>query len=163
MSWITRHWDSHFISIATENIRGTVSQPVTQQHILTLDGQMVEYHEKVASATQQAMPPSNANATIERAKPMYMSLAAQYGLSDEMEIGGSNTPQQTIEQEYQAYITAPLSLTTTDVLKFWEVGGTRRTLTHADGTTQVNAASLPTLFAMAMDYLPIQASAVPCK
>jgi hypothetical protein len=28
---------------------------------------------------------------------------------------------------------------------------------------QVNGASFPTLFAMAMDYLPIQASAVPCE
>src|SRR5215510_10093033 len=28
---------------------------------------------------------------------------------------------------------------------------------------QINRASFPTLFAMAMDYLPIQASAVPCE
>jgi hypothetical protein len=32
-----------------------------------------------------------------------------------------------------------------------------------DKTWQVNRLSFPTLFAMAMDYLPIQASAVPCE
>jgi hypothetical protein len=30
-------------------------------------------------------------------------------------------------------------------------------------TSQVNRPSFPTLFAMAMDYLPIQASSVPCE
>jgi hypothetical protein len=29
--------------------------------------------------------------------------------------------------------------------------------------SQINATAFPTLFAMAMDYLPIQASAVPCE
>ena len=33
----------------------------------------------------------------------------------------------------------------------------------ADGMSQVNSATFPTLFAMAMDYLPIQASSVPCE
>ena len=32
-----------------------------------------------------------------------------------------------------------------------------------DKTCQVNRSSFPALFAMAMDYLPIQASSVPCK
>jgi hypothetical protein len=32
-----------------------------------------------------------------------------------------------------------------------------------DKTRQVNRSSFPTLFAMAMDYLPIQASSVPCE
>src|SRR6266704_1697694 len=31
------------------------------------------------------------------------------------------------------------------------------------GTIQINKAEFPTLFTMAMDYLPIQASSVPCE
>jgi hypothetical protein len=50
-----------------------------------------------------------------------MSLAAQYGLED-MTIGASDTQERSIEQEYQAYITASLSPTNIDILKFWEVG-----------------------------------------
>lgn len=52
--------------------------------------------------------------------PAYMSLADQYGLGDEMDIG-TVTSRQTIEQEYQAYITAQLSARSFDILKFWEV------------------------------------------
>ena len=37
------------------------------------------------------------------------------------------------------------------------------TVSTADGTWQVNSTVFPTLFAMAMDYLPIPASAVPCE
>jgi hypothetical protein len=33
----------------------------------------------------------------------------------------------------------------------------------AEGTLQLNRSSFPTLFSMAMDYLPIQASSVPCE
>jgi len=51
-----------------------------------------------------------------------MSLAKQYGL-DDMELGASEDVEtQTVEQEYQAYITALISIPGTDMLKFWEVG-----------------------------------------
>jgi hypothetical protein len=33
-----------------------------------------------------------------------------------------DTVGQTLEQEYQSYITAPLSKQGTDMIKFWEVG-----------------------------------------
>jgi hypothetical protein len=50
-----------------------------------------------------------------------MSLAAQYGLSD-MDFQSSEDAQgQTVEQEYQSYVTAALSKPGTDMLKFWEV------------------------------------------
>ena len=49
-----------------------------------------------------------------------MGLANKYGLCS-MSISDPSDPQmQTIEQEYQGYVTAPLS-STTDILKFWEV------------------------------------------
>ena len=51
-----------------------------------------------------------------------MSLAEQYGL-DDMEFGASEDVEtQTVEQEYQAYITASISVLGTDMLKFSEVG-----------------------------------------
>lgn len=50
----------------------------------------------------------------------YFLIAAQYGL--DMDIGESEGIEQTVEQEYQAYITAPLSSKTVNILKFWEVG-----------------------------------------
>lgn len=50
-----------------------------------------------------------------------MELAARYGLQD-MEIGGSEGKEQTVEQEYRAYIALAPPPTVIDILKFWEVG-----------------------------------------
>jgi hypothetical protein len=51
-----------------------------------------------------------------------MSLAEQYGYHDEdLEFGGPSDTEQTVEQEYQAFVTALLSAKYTDILKFWEV------------------------------------------
>jgi hypothetical protein len=49
-----------------------------------------------------------------------MGLADKYGLRGMSIKDPSDSQTQTIEQEYQGYITAPLS-DTTDLLKFWEV------------------------------------------
>jgi hypothetical protein len=50
-----------------------------------------------------------------------MPLAMQYGLSD-MQFGSSEDLEgQTVDQEYQSYVTAALSKPGTDMLKFWEV------------------------------------------
>jgi hypothetical protein len=48
----------------------------------------------------------------------YYSIAVQYGF--EMDIDVSKGIEQTIEQEYQAYITAPLMAGNVNILKFWE-------------------------------------------
>jgi hypothetical protein len=54
--------------------------------------------------------------------PAFMTLDAQYGLTDDdLAIGGTTTHEQTVEQEFQAYITAPLSPSNMDILRFWEV------------------------------------------
>ena len=84
---------------------------------------MREYREREIAATpDQSVPPATAEV------PAYMSLAAQYGVTD-MEIGDSGIGDQTIEQEYQAYIMAPLSPKTMDILKFWEVYNNRCLIT----------------------------------
>jgi hypothetical protein len=55
--------------------------------------------------------------------PKYMSLAAQYGLEDDMNFNdNSGQDEQTVDQEYQAYVMAQCSPKGTDILKFWEVG-----------------------------------------
>ena len=52
------------------------------------------------------------------------SLMWDYGLANEMDIADHENPnEQTIEQEYQTYVVAPLSLKGTNTLKFWEVCG----------------------------------------
>lgn len=54
--------------------------------------------------------------------PAYTTLGEQYGLADDMHIAGPNIQdQQTIEQEFQAYITSPVSNAATNIIKFWEV------------------------------------------
>jgi len=81
---------------------------------------MSEYRKKV-TANQDEEPLFQQDPTYKA--PKYMSLAAQYGLLDDMDIGDLGQSKQTIDQEYQAYVTAPCSPKNTDPLKFWEVGG----------------------------------------
>jgi hypothetical protein len=82
---------------------------------------MEEYRENVTTVEGTGLLASLASSS-EDLGPRYMSLGQQYGLSDDMEIGRSGSRcQATIEQEYHAYITAPLSLQSVDILKFWEV------------------------------------------
>lgn len=79
---------------------------------------MQEYRENVTTEVEIDLLASSSDDS----RPGYMSLAEQYGLSDDMAIGDSGSScQATIEQEYQAYITAPLSPQSMDILKFWEV------------------------------------------
>ena len=78
---------------------------------------MAKYRERI-----KARAPAAATVTIEpTVAPAYMHLARKYGLAD-MRLGVSwDQDAQTLEQEYQSYITAPLSPEGTDSLRFWEV------------------------------------------
>jgi hypothetical protein len=72
----------------------------------------------------------------------------QYNLEDMFEDADNNdSGTMSVEGEYNSYVKAPLSKPSTNILSFWSMSNT----TH------------PTLFAMAMDYLPIQASSVPSE
>jgi hypothetical protein len=81
---------------------------------------MAEYRERARgtpAASSTVTGPTNLVAI-----PAYASLAEQYGLTD-MQFGApEDTVGQTLEKEYQSYITAPLSKQGTDMIKFWEVG-----------------------------------------
>jgi hypothetical protein len=48
-------------------------------------------------------------------------LDEQYGLDDMFDDAGEPTQQQTLEEEYAAYVNAPLSLKGTQMLPYWEV------------------------------------------
>ena len=74
---------------------------------------MREYRDRARTSSD---PPQTAAEEI----PRYMTLAERYGLGDDMNIGGPSNAEETIEQEYQAYVTAVRS-TFIDILKFWEV------------------------------------------
>ncbi|KIK10709.1 hypothetical protein PISMIDRAFT_124027, partial [Pisolithus microcarpus 441] len=75
------------------------------------------------------------------------TLAQQFNICN-MALGGPRpTEQQSVREEYQLYIDSGYVPETMDPLKFWEV----------------NQMRFPMLFAIAMDYLPIQASSVPCE
>ena len=68
-----------------------------------------------------AVTTNTMNTVHSTSTPGYMSLVEVYGLKD-MQIGASDDVEgQTVEQEFQAYVTAALSKPGTDILKFWEV------------------------------------------
>ena len=72
----------------------------------------------------------------------------------------------SVKAEFWKYALAETSSAETDILWFWEVRfhgpmghGAMTHLIHE----QANRTEFPTLFAIAMDYLPIQATSVPCE
>lgn len=75
-----------------------------------------------------------------------MTLGARYGLTN-MAIQETEQRAQSIDQEYNAYVTSSLTHANTNPLAFWELERER----------------FPTIFRMAMDYLPVQPSSVPCE
>ena len=52
--------------------------------------------------------------------PGFMSLAEVYGLGDDMTIGSERQQAQSVDQEYSEYVSAVLSASSVDILKFWE-------------------------------------------
>ncbi|KIM83096.1 hypothetical protein PILCRDRAFT_69854, partial [Piloderma croceum F 1598] len=109
---------------------------------------MTEYRERAkvrngAVGTTSAAPDPRPNQPL-----AFQSLAQRYGLGTDMNFASPNSSDdQSIDQEYQSFITAPFSAQGTNTLKFWE-------------SSQL---TYPTFFDMALDFLPIQASTVPSE
>jgi hypothetical protein len=125
MTWIQKHWEDEFATDAETSVKQMVCLflyfYIFEQCVLTLNGcEMIEYRERAAASEEQP-PPSRSPSPSSGANLPSYSLAAKYGLSDDMDVGDPGANEQTVEQEYQAYITAPLSPRTTDIIKFWEV------------------------------------------
>ena len=85
---------------------------------------MLEYRKRIEGTAKSPEADAAALGSGDTEIERYMEIAAHFGLSD-MEIGESPgaKQKQTIDQEYQAYITAPLENNTVNILKFWEVRG----------------------------------------
>jgi hypothetical protein len=82
---------------------------------------MLEYRERKKKETTTSGDAAPAPAAPKpKDAPAFMSLAERYGLYDMGFANAEDTEEQTVEQEYQAYVTAPLSQKGTNILKFWE-------------------------------------------
>ena len=116
MMWISKNWDEHYANRAKKIIKELVTSLLSLQHSLLInDLQMVEY---------RARSPTEASASSSRQEQSYAfdldNLASQYGISDMMTSNDDDQPPQTIDEEYNAYISAPCSKGINS-LKFWEV------------------------------------------
>ncbi len=98
----------------------------------------------------------------------WQCLKGDYGFissdDEEADIGGA---EQSIDEERVAYLTSPRAPKGTNLLDFWAVSfyfsHARYDILMLVLYRQVNMHNYPTWFKIAMDYLPIQASAVPCE
>jgi hypothetical protein len=87
---------------------------------------MTEYHERAraraVAAGVSASPFIGHNVVQSNQVPSLDSLMRDYGLTNEMDImTHKNANEQTIEQEFQSFVMAPLSPKGTSTLKFWEI------------------------------------------
>jgi hAT family C-terminal dimerisation region len=69
---------------------------------------------------------------------------------------------QSLSAEVDTYPAVPISVQT-DSISFWQVCGIFDLINTCLHCLQENQDAFPTLFRLAMDILPIQASSVPCE
>ena len=92
---------------------------------------MTEYRERAraraVAAGVSASPLVGHNVVQSNQALSLDSLMWDYGLTNEMDISTrENANEQTIEQEFQSFVTAPLLPKGTSILKFWEVCKTQK-------------------------------------
>ena len=125
MSWIREKWKDEHITLAETNIKESVSShlQICLDVFSVISLKMLKYRERITAENNiegPAQTPGAGAADLAGKMEKYMSLVARYDCKD-MRIGKSRGKGQTIKQEYQSYITAPLSEDTVHILKFWEV------------------------------------------
>lgn len=81
---------------------------------------MIEYRERSGAPKQTAPVTSSSKGLFAG----YENLTKQYGLPDMEIVDPMDQEEQTVEQEYQAYITSPVAPTGTCSIKFWQVSST---------------------------------------
>lgn len=142
MSWVERRWNQDAIASAKADIREKVGgQSIIYDRVGLTHTQLEEYREKYPPDT--IVPPLPTDLDQPRT---FMTLGARYGLPD-MAIQAEEQGVLPIDQEYNTYVTSTLTRVNTHPLAFWELERDR----------------YPTIFRMAMDYLPVQPSSVPCE
>ncbi|KIK16503.1 hypothetical protein PISMIDRAFT_42950, partial [Pisolithus microcarpus 441] len=129
LTWVDCHW----VTVDLPNV-----------DILSLmNSQMTEYCSCLPVCQVGTQPMEPAQATHPRP---FWTLATHYGLPS-MELNQAPQALSSVEQEFNAYVSTPLSPNGTDPLAFWEA----------------SKSLYPIVFTITLDYLPIQASLVPCK
>jgi hypothetical protein len=82
----------------------------------------MEYYERAKASTaatgSKAAGPSTVANSTQRTTPAFMTLPEQYGLKDMFFANSSIVDTQTFEQEYQLYMSAPVSPRGTNILEF---------------------------------------------
>ena len=101
-------------------------------------------------------------------RPAFSQFIDKYNRA--VDAGDTSLMEQTIDEEFNSYATSvPKRPAALDPIKFWEVSFTicnfflRIWNLDNNSILKTNHETFPTLFKIAMDYLPIQASAVPCE
>lgn len=127
MAWINKHWGDDYVRMAKETIEEMVSLFLYGAIVRLsscIPDKMLEYREKATNSDdEEPLIPDNRAYSEDVGEP-YMDLAAQYGLGDDMTISNpGDNRQQTIQEEYQAYVTALCLPRDVSPLRFWEVGG----------------------------------------
>jgi hypothetical protein len=79
---------------------------------------MKEYRDRSKTCDELASSSSSQPSSSRPEK--WQTLDQQYGLEDMYELEGE-VDTQTLEQEYQSYVTAALSKPTTILVKYWDV------------------------------------------
>ena len=108
--------------------------------------------------------PLEANVSSLPKKQKWQTLDEQYGLADMFDEPFDLTTTMSLDEEFAAFVNAPLSPKGTSLLQYLQVHGVGlfcHNLYLSIG--QMNEHSLMTWFAIALNYLPIQASAVPSE
>ncbi|KIK31699.1 hypothetical protein CY34DRAFT_19655 [Suillus luteus UH-Slu-Lm8-n1] len=126
MSWVRSRWEEQLVEDVEKRIINLMHQ------------------QRATNNSSSIESPANEIAPRQQSRTLGSCL---YGLPDIGILPSHNSGAQTVEQEFEAYTTANLSVKGTDILGFWMVLETL----------------FPTIYGIAMDYLLIQASAVPCE
>lgn len=123
LSWFRKHWEKKFIVKAEKNIRELVGFVFTFLNgVSSSASKMAEYRKTSATSHGEDEEQSARGGTDHGRKDRPKDpLKVRYGIEDELDTGDTDENVQTVEQEYQAYITGALSAKTVDLLKFWEV------------------------------------------
>ena len=82
---------------------------------------MAEYHARARASGRVSGSCAAVSLLVRDEHPAYTNLADQYGVTDMQFATPESVEEQTIEQEFQSFVTVPLSLRRTNMLKFWEV------------------------------------------
>ncbi|EDR05548.1 uncharacterized protein LACBIDRAFT_329551 [Laccaria bicolor S238N-H82] len=112
--------------------------------IVIIKNTMQKYHDRLHGQAQQ--PTSSTDSQQQRRS--WHDLAGRYGLEDMLEVLGAPSPSgQGVEEQFELYGNGTVSPRGMDIIGFWAI---------SEETHQI-------LYAMALDYLPIQASSVPSE